>query len=198
MRYLEVFNWPPIFNMTNNKLFSVLILVVILSLILIIPFIVFGENMEGLVSGLLENNSAGRPFLFAVIIVLLLASDVLLPVASSILSSWSGYCFGFVQGRGISTVGMMPGCVCGYYPGVYGCCMVGDNHKGICESVSEKYGYWAVAANFWGSSLITVIESTQIINADELCRKLTEYQKQKLKKQLRRRAVIEPVTGRLK
>ena len=76
--------------------------------------------------------------------------------------------------------------------------MVGDNHKGICESVSEKYGYWAVAANFWGSSLITVIESTQIINADELCRKLTEYQKQKLKKQLRRRAVIEPVTGRLK
>ena len=91
MRYLEVFNWPPIFNMTNNKLFSVLILVVILSLILIIPFIVFGENMEGLVSGLLENNSAGRPFLFAVIIVLLLASDVLLPVASSILSSGSGY-----------------------------------------------------------------------------------------------------------
>ncbi len=131
-------------SMAKNRIFSVLVLVGVLSLIVVIPFLIFGEEMEGFVSGVLENNSKG-PFSFGVIVVILLASDVILPVPSSILSSWSGYYFGFVQGWMISSLGMTVGCICGYCLGTYGRCLVGDKQKAMCESVADKYGYWAIA-----------------------------------------------------
>ncbi len=42
------------------------------------------------------------------------------------------------------------------------------------------------------------IGATEIVSADRLKQELTKYEKRKIKKQLRRRAAIEPVIGHLK
>jgi uncharacterized membrane protein YdjX (TVP38/TMEM64 family) len=86
---------------------------IVLALILI-PFFLFGEALAAWVDTQLR--SPNKWFLGS-FIVLLLASDVFLPVPSSIVSTSAGLLLGFAVGMFVSTLGMCAGAILGYVMG---------------------------------------------------------------------------------
>ena len=61
----------------------------------------------------LENS----PILFSILSFLILASDIVLPVPSSIVLYLNGFFIGIIAGTAVSLSGLMVGCVIGYYIG---------------------------------------------------------------------------------
>jgi uncharacterized membrane protein YdjX (TVP38/TMEM64 family) len=86
-----------------------------LALLIILPFLIFGSELESFSRGLLTSQRA-RPFLAAAV-VLLLALDVLLPVPSSLVGTAAGALLGFTTGAAASALGMTAGCLLGYWLG---------------------------------------------------------------------------------
>jgi len=73
----------------------------------IVPFLAFGENLEARITGWL--NAELSPGKEAVAVIGLLASDILLPVPSSVVSTLAGRVLGFWGGTGASWCGMTLG-----------------------------------------------------------------------------------------
>ena len=81
-----------------------------LCLLVIGPFLLFGAKLEGAVVPVLGD---GFGYLQAILIILLLASDILLPVPSSLIATYSGAAFGLVTGAIITWVGLMFAAIAG-------------------------------------------------------------------------------------
>jgi uncharacterized membrane protein YdjX (TVP38/TMEM64 family) len=96
---------------------KILAFVLALFALILIPFLIWEEKMSSLALDLMR---ADRPplFLFAAITVLL-GSDVVFPVPSSLVSTTGGYLLGFAGGFAASWVGMTVGAVIGYGLGRY-------------------------------------------------------------------------------
>lgn len=92
----------------------------------IVPFVLFGARMEAWVQAWGEH-PAGRP-LTALLIVALLASDIFLPVPSSVVSTLGGAQLGGWLGTAVSWLGMTLGAALGF-------------------ALARRWGY-AVAARF--------------------------------------------------
>ncbi len=92
----------------NSTLLMLLVLTVIL-----VPFFLFHDRIDGWTAEILKT-SGQHPVYIALIICLLLASDILLPVPSSIISIAAGFLLGFANGTMVSFIGMELGCVIGY------------------------------------------------------------------------------------
>lgn len=94
---------------------SIVIPFFIIASFIITAFLVF-ENLELFFSNLLHNlsNNTG---LYAFISFLVLASDIVLPVPSSIVMYTNGYVLGVMYGATISLLALMVSCVVGYYLG---------------------------------------------------------------------------------
>ncbi len=87
---------------------------VVLALILV-PFFLWEEPLAAFASRLIEQNR--NAWWIGPAISGLLASDVLLPIPSSILSTVSGAVLGFLGGAVANTLGMTLGCLAGYRAG---------------------------------------------------------------------------------
>lgn len=99
----------------NNKALlwrSITIWGLIFALILL-PFAFYGERLEALTTDLIAAGG-GYSLGMAVVFTLFLASDVFLPVPSSVLSTAAGYLWGFSGGLAISLLGMTLGCLVGF------------------------------------------------------------------------------------
>lgn len=83
----------------------------VLALVLV-PFLLFEESVARLSETLLQG-SAGRLSVGAAV-VLLLASDLFLPVPSSLVATASGLLLGLVPGMAATWVGMQSGALAGY------------------------------------------------------------------------------------
>lgn len=84
--------------------------IVVLATILI-PFALWGERLERVSAAALSD---GHRDWIALVVVLLLASDVLLPVPSSLVSTAAGAALGWTAGTAASTAGMTAGAMIAY------------------------------------------------------------------------------------
>jgi uncharacterized membrane protein YdjX (TVP38/TMEM64 family) len=92
--------------------------VAIALLIPVVPFLIFGAWMESTIIAWLENSFvADRPLTVAAITTGLLASDILLPIPSSVVCTWAGRALGVVPGLLVNWFGLNLSCVVGYWLG---------------------------------------------------------------------------------
>jgi len=87
---------------------------VVLALILV-PFLLFEERIVRFSEVLLQDSTGGLPV--AVAVVLLLASDLFIPVPSSFVATASGLLLGLVPGIAATWVGLQSGALAGYAVG---------------------------------------------------------------------------------
>ena len=122
--------------------------VVLLTLILV-PFFLFGAAIEEWTRTFLDV-AHNRPWTTSLVLGGLLASDILLPVPSSIASTACGSLLGFVGGTLTSFVGMTISCAIGFLlgrlaGGSFGRKFVGESELRRMERLHERFGVWIVA-----------------------------------------------------
>jgi len=78
----------------------------------IVPFLLFGEQMEAWLHDLREDPPAAG--WVAAIVIGLLASDIFLPVPSSVVSTLAGYNLGAALGTLVTWIGMNLGAILGF------------------------------------------------------------------------------------
>ncbi len=117
-------------------------------LILILgPFFIFEDALTEFGTALLQSELR-RPLL-AVLVAGLLASDVLLPVPSSLVSSFAGHVLGFSMGLLAVWSGMMFGGLVGYWIGAFGGTplvrkVVGDLELARAQELAARYGSYGL------------------------------------------------------
>ncbi|MDZ4756979.1 MAG: hypothetical protein SGJ10_02415, partial [Bacteroidota bacterium] len=80
-------------------------------------FLIF-ENLETYFTNLLQGSSK-HILTYSLVSFIVLASDIILPVPSSIVMYTNGYVLGMAGGSAISLAALMVGSVVGYYLGKY-------------------------------------------------------------------------------
>lgn len=112
-------------------------------LLILIPFLIFGESIENWIKYFLE--SSPPELLVGMIIGVFLSIDILVPVPSSIVSTAGGYFLGFVLGTFVSFAGMTFSCIIGYFLGVkfgnpISKRLIGAEELSKLEKLQNKYG----------------------------------------------------------
>lgn len=119
---------------------------IILALILV-PYILFGPSIESWTEDLIQQASEQSGWI-ALVLALLLASDILLPVPSSLASTAAGVFAGFVGGALASWAGMTASCGIGYWLARLGRPLVrrlvGSRELNRLEMMNRRFGMWAV------------------------------------------------------
>ena len=114
--------------------------------VVLLPFVLF-EDAFNTFAGRIASGEAS-PSLAALAIGGLLALDVFLPVPSSIVSTAAGVLLGAWLGAAIVWIGMMAGCVVGYFVGVKSAPLarrlVGATGLARAADLADRYGAWAV------------------------------------------------------
>lgn len=115
--------------------------VLMLALILI-PFFLWGEQMEQWANAHIRTGVGWWPAFG--LITALLASDIVLPIPSSILSTAAGALLGFVPGAIATWLGMTAGCALGYLLGSRsnGEKLLGAGEMDRLRQARERYGDW--------------------------------------------------------
>ena len=116
--------------------------------IIIVPFLFLGVNLEAWTNEIVESADKWDGAV-AVTLGILLASDVLLPVPSSIVSSAAGALFGFIGGTAISVLGMTASSLIGYWLGMSAGRnaahhLVGERELSRLEEAAKRYGLYIV------------------------------------------------------
>ena len=124
---------------------------ILLSLIalaaILVPFLLYEDTITTWVKASVhEEQSRGY---IAGAICALLASDVLLPIPSSLVATASGYLLGVGPGAAVSWAGMTAGGLIGYLLGSrparhFTRRFVGDAELARASSVFERWGEWAI------------------------------------------------------
>jgi uncharacterized membrane protein YdjX (TVP38/TMEM64 family) len=119
--------------------------IVLIGLVLL-PFFLFEDQFNALAGRMTQSGTA--TWLVSLAIVGLLASDVILPIPSSIVSTAAGVLLGFWKGVAAVWIGMMGACVMGYAIGTWtsGAArrFVGDEGLARAERLVNRYGDWTI------------------------------------------------------
>ncbi|WP_257462037.1 TVP38/TMEM64 family protein [Archangium lipolyticum] len=112
---------------------------------ILVPFALFGDGLEAATRRLLAD--APSPWRCALLLGGLLASDIVLPVPSSLVSTAAGAMLGFWRGLATSWVGMMVSCQVGYVLGARagGTTLrrvAGEAELARVARASERHGHW--------------------------------------------------------
>lgn len=97
----------------GNRLLYWLGLTAVVLAVPILPFVGFGESLESRITGWLD--AALPPATVAAMVIGLLAADILLPVPSSVVSTFAGRMLGFWEGAAASWCGMTIGAMIGFW-----------------------------------------------------------------------------------
>jgi len=125
----------------------VLLVVVLLALVLV-PFFLAGTAIESWTKDFIDAAGA-RPWLAATVLGGLLASDILLPIPSSMVSTACGLLLGVSLGASVSLLGMTVSCILGYWL-ARGCGrtlavrLVSSDDLDRFQSVHARFEDWAV------------------------------------------------------
>ncbi|RLD21515.1 MAG: DedA family protein, partial [Bacteroidetes bacterium] len=114
--------------------------------VILVPFFIFHEEMDLWTEQLLDASGDHVSYTVA-ILTALLASDVLLPIPSSLVSTGAGYLLGFANGAIVSWLGMTAGCVIGYALGsgsIKALRWLDDETKTKMEEFFQRAGLWAI------------------------------------------------------
>jgi uncharacterized membrane protein YdjX (TVP38/TMEM64 family) len=115
---------------------------------ILLPFILFGSRLEAWTERFIESASQ-QPILVALVLGGLLASDIVLPIPSSLTSTAAGFLLGFVKGLLVSLTGMTISCIIGYWLGrrlgrPVASRIVGNDGIERLEELSQRAGNWAI------------------------------------------------------
>jgi len=124
--------------------------IAILAVILIL-FFLFGDRIEIWTDSFLRAAS-DQSGLVAIVLGLLLASDILLPVPSSMVSTAAGFFLGFMSGFITSLAGMIVSCLAGFWLGakfgrLIASRLVGNNELKRLEELSHRFGNWVIVVS---------------------------------------------------
>lgn len=121
----------------------------ILLAIILVPFFLFGDVIEARMEPLFRDSPSTTRWVLGGVGAVALATDILLPIPSSLVSSGCGMALGFPIGAAVSLVGMMAGCWLGYMLG--GTAgrktaehLVGGVEIHRLETAWKRYGDWAL------------------------------------------------------
>ena len=133
---------------SEHKRFGWSILLVSVLMLVIVPFCIWGDQVDAWTETFLET-AHGRPGVAAGVLGGLLASDILFPIPSSIVSTACGLFLGVTLGALTSLVGMVISCGLGYWLGricgrPVAVKLVGEKDLTNFEGFSKKYGLWAL------------------------------------------------------
>jgi uncharacterized membrane protein YdjX (TVP38/TMEM64 family) len=121
------------------------VFLLLLALILV-PFVLFEDQFNALAEGSLRGEAPG--WYAAGAVVLLLASDVFLPIPSSIVAAGAGVLLGFWWGMGAVWAGMTMSCLLGYGFGARASRaarrFVGESGMTRVSHLAERYGDYAI------------------------------------------------------
>ena len=92
-----------------RDLWRPLLLLALVLLVPVIPFLFFGEVLDSWIQGIIDEN------LSASFVILILSTDILLPIPSSLISTMGGLKLGPLVGSLASMVGMTIGASLGYW-----------------------------------------------------------------------------------
>lgn len=106
--------------------------------LIIVVFLLF-QNLEVFFSGLL-NHLSSNARLFAPVSFLVLASDIVLPVPSSIVMYVNGYVLGTFMGALLSFLALALSSTIGYYIGMLALVSVKSKNNAKADQLLEKYG----------------------------------------------------------
>jgi len=123
----------------------IIISIIILAVILV-PFFLFQDSIEIWTQQWLHNPSQNKS-LAAGIIFLLLASDIVLPIPSSVISTGAGIFLGVLWGTISSFTGMTAGAVVGYFLGKNSVRMLrwmNDDARRRMEIFFQQNGEWSI------------------------------------------------------
>lgn len=134
--------------MVENRKRRWLLLALIILAFILVPFLLLADAIEMWTQHFLE--SAGeRSALVAAVLGTLLASDILLPVPSSVVSTAAGLFLGFTGGMMTSLVGMTLSCGVGFWLGArfgrpIASRLVGSSELQRLEDISRRVGDWLI------------------------------------------------------
>ena len=115
--------------------------------LIVVPFVLFGEQIEAGTGAFLED-AEQRPWLNAAVLGGLLAADILLPVPSSIVSTGCGMVLGFLAGTLVSLAGMSISCAAGYALGRVARPaaerLLGPREAVRLEALRGRFGDWLI------------------------------------------------------
>jgi uncharacterized membrane protein YdjX (TVP38/TMEM64 family) len=116
--------------------------------IILIPFFLFGQQIETWTQQLV-NSANQHPLLTGITLAALLASDILLPIPSSMVSTACGLLLGPLAGTISSLTGMTISCIAGYWLGrsagrSAARKMIGPDELEILEGMNRRFGDWVI------------------------------------------------------
>ena len=127
---------------------TILLLVAVL-LVIILPFMCFGERINVWTDRLVAQAEANR-VVTGLLLTALLAADILVPVPSSLVSTACGMTLGFAGGTGASFAGMSITAVAGYLIGRYASApaerLIGKNEIALLRAFHRRHGVWLLLA----------------------------------------------------
>lgn len=126
-----------------RELFRTLPLMCVVLLIPVVPFLFFGGQLEDWLRGFTRNPPS--PLVTSFLVIGLLATDVLLPVPSSVISTLSGWQLGWMLGTFATWVGMNLGAVVGFglarrYGKPFALWFTGAEDLNHVHEISNRYG----------------------------------------------------------
>ncbi|HIF01393.1 MAG: VTT domain-containing protein [Fuerstiella sp.] len=95
-----------------RELFRTLPLMCVVLLVPVLPFLFFGGQLERLVQGFVDDPPSAPVTM--VVVIGVLATDILLPIPSSVISTLSGWQLGWLRGTLATWIGMNLGAVIGF------------------------------------------------------------------------------------
>jgi len=123
------------------------VLCTLVLLLIVGPFLLFGDSIEAWTAEFLNSAEQHR---LAVALVLggLLASDIVLPVPSSVVSTGCGVFLGFAVGTLVSGAGMIISCAVGFGLGTaarpVARRMLGNRELRRLEQLNRRFGEWTI------------------------------------------------------
>lgn len=120
------------------------------ALLIIVPFALFGESMDRWAQAVLDTLSE-RPVATFGLVVVLLSSDVLLPIPASIVSTMAGVFLGLSAGATASFIGMTTGCLVGYGIGRTAGTevarrLIGERELERLRAGAARHGDWSIVS----------------------------------------------------
>lgn len=114
---------------------------------ILVPFALLDGRINAWTEAFLDSGQS-KPLMGGAI-ALLLASDVLLPVPSSLVSTAGGYLLGLVPASLVSWAGMTAGCGVGYYAGSWAGAVsagrfVSESDLARVAAARERFGDWVL------------------------------------------------------
>jgi uncharacterized membrane protein YdjX (TVP38/TMEM64 family) len=105
---------------------------------IIVTFLLFEDLELFFVSSL--NATSGHPLFYTLVSFLVLASDIVLPVPSSIVMYTNGYVLGLFSGSMLSLIALMIGSTVGYYLGRFTSMGIKSTEDERAQTILSNYG----------------------------------------------------------